>query len=128
MDRKAIHTDRAPRAIGPYSQAVRAGNLVFCSGQIPLDPETGELVHKEDVAGQTRQVMTNLRAVLKAAGADFGNAVRATIYLMNLDDFGAVNEVYGEFFESAPPPARACIEVAKLPRGALVEIDLIAAV
>jgi 2-iminobutanoate/2-iminopropanoate deaminase len=120
----AIATKDAPGAIGPYSQAVRAGGLVFLSGQIPLDPATGKLV-EGDVAAQTRRVMENLRAVLGAANRSFADVVRTTIYLADLGHFATVNEVYGSYFE-APFPARATVQVAALPRGALVEIDAIA--
>lgn len=126
MERKAVATDRAPAAIGPYSQAVRAGSLVFCSGQIPLDPKTMEMVGGDDVAAQTRQVMVNLGAVLEAAGASLGGAVKATIFLTDLGDFGAVNEVYASYFTDGPPPARACVEVSALPKGAKVEIEVVA--
>jgi 2-iminobutanoate/2-iminopropanoate deaminase len=125
--RKAVHSDEAPRAIGPYSQAIKAGNLLFCSGQIPLDPKTGEMVGASDVQVQARQVMQNLQAVLQAGGASFADVVKTTIYLKDLADFGAVNEVYGGYFKEAPP-ARATVQVAGLPRGALVEIDAIAVV
>ena len=130
MTRTAIHTDDAPKAIGPYSQAIVAGNLVFCSGQIPLDYKTGEMVGTGDVRAQAKRVMENLKAVLAAAGSDFSRVVKTTIYLQDLGDFGAVNEVYGSFFPSSSgaPPARATVQVAGLPRGALVEIDAIATV
>ncbi|MSP24870.1 MAG: RidA family protein [Myxococcales bacterium] len=124
MSKTAIHTDRAPRAIGPYSQAIKAGALVFCSGQIALDPMTGQLVDG-DVEAQARQVMSNLGAVLEAAGASFGDVVKTTIFLANLADFQKVNAIYAEYFPD-PPPARATVEVSGLPRGALVEIDAIA--
>lgn len=119
-----IATEAAPAAIGPYSQAVKAGGLLFCSGQIPLDPATGQMIAGGIVA-QTEQVMVNLAAVLAAAGADFGAVVKSTIYLTSLADFTAVNEVYGRYF-TLEPPARATVEVSGLPRGAAVEIDLIA--
>ena len=124
MKRQAISTSDAPQAIGPYSQAVRAGGFLFLSGQIPLDPATGELV-AGDVTAQTKQVMENLRAVLAGGGVGFGEVVRATIYLTNLGDFAKVNEVYGGYF-STNPPARATVQVAALPRVASVEIDMIA--
>jgi 2-iminobutanoate/2-iminopropanoate deaminase len=127
MTRTVVHTDDAPKAIGPYSQAIRAGNLVFCSGQIPLDYQTGEMVGSGDVRVQARRVMDNLQAVLKAAGTSLSQVVKTTIYLQDLADFGAVNEVYGSYFAAAPP-ARATVQVAGLPRGALVEIDAIAVV
>ena len=122
--RKAIATDEAPKAIGPYSQAVRMGNLLFCSGQIPLDPSTGQLV-TGDIAAQTRQVLANLGAVLAEAGASFNHVARTTVYLADMNDFAAMNEVYGTFF-SAPAPARSTIQAAGLPRQARVEIDVIA--
>ena len=124
MEKQIIATDEAPKAIGPYSQAVRAGNLVFLSGQIPLDPKTGEAL-LGDIADQTRRVMDNLGAVLRASGASFREVVRSTIYLTNLADFAKVNEVYGGYFPTEPP-ARATVQVAALPRGASVEIDMIA--
>ena len=122
-----VHSDDAPKAIGPYSQAIKAGNLLFCSGQIPLDAKTGEMVGASDVREQARRVMENLAAVLKAGGASFASVVKTTIYLKDLADFGAVNEIYGSYFKEAPP-ARATIQVAGLPRAALVEIDAIAVV
>jgi 2-iminobutanoate/2-iminopropanoate deaminase len=125
--RTAVHSDDAPKAIGPYSQAIRAGNLVFCSGQIPLDPKTGEMIGSGDVRAQARRVMENLKAVLTAAGTSLGHVVKTTIYLADLGDFGAVNDVYGGYFPSTPP-ARATVQVAGLPRGAMVEIDAIAVV
>jgi 2-iminobutanoate/2-iminopropanoate deaminase len=127
MTRNVVHTDDAPKAIGPYSQAIRAGNLVFCSGQIPLDHKTGEMIGSGDVRAQARRVMDNLQAVLQAAGTSLAHVVKTTIYLQDLGDFGAVNEVYGSYFAAAPP-ARATVQVAGLPRGALVEIDAIAVV
>jgi 2-iminobutanoate/2-iminopropanoate deaminase len=123
--RSAIQSDRAPAAIGPYSQAIRAGELLFVSGQIAMDPSTGQLAGQGDVAAETRQVLANLGAVLAAAGASFANVVRTTIYLVDLGDFAAVNAIYGEVV-SAPPPARATVEVRRLPRDARVEIDAIA--
>jgi 2-iminobutanoate/2-iminopropanoate deaminase len=121
-----ITTKNAPAAVGPYSQAVRHGQLVFLSGQIPLDPATGQLV-TGGIAAQTERVLENLRAVLAAAGCTFGDVVRTTIYLIDLAHFAAVNEVYGRAL-SAPYPARATVQVAALPRGAQVEIDAIAIV
>ena len=126
MKRQVISTDAAPAAIGPYSQAVLAGGLVFCSGQIALDPATGAMVGGDDVRAQTERVMKNLAAVLEAGGASLSDVVRATIYVVDMNDFGAVNEVYAGFFADAPP-ARATVGVAALPRGARVEIDAIAA-
>ena len=122
--REAVRTEKAPAAIGPYSQAVRMGNLLFCSGQIPLDPATGELV-TGDVAAQTRQVFANLGAVLSEAGAGFEHVARTTVYLADMGDFAAMNAVYATFF-STPAPARSTIQAAALPRNARVEVDVIA--
>lgn len=122
--RQAVTTALAPKAIGPYSQAIRAGSLLFLSGQVPIDPATGELV-KGDIAAQTHRVFQNLGEILKAAGASFNDVVRTTVYLADMNDFGAMNEVYGSYF-SAPAPARATVQAARLPKDARVEIDLIA--
>lgn len=124
--RTIVRTDNAPAAIGPYSQAVIAGNLVFCSGQIPIDPATGQMVAGA-VADEAHQVMENLRAVLEAAGSGLDRIVKATIFLTDLADFGVVNEVYGGYF-AGDPPARACVEVAALPKGARVEVEAVALV
>jgi len=126
MKRTAISTSGAPAAIGPYSQAVSAAGLLFCSGQIALDPETGQLVGSSDVRAETQKVMQNLSAVLTAGGASFSGVIKATIFLTDLSDFATVNEVYGSYFSGDAPPARACVEVAALPRGATVEIEMIA--
>lgn len=126
MARTVIATPGAPGAIGPYSQAIRAGNLVFCSGQIALDPSTGQIV-EGDVAAQTRQVLDNLGAVLGAAGSGWHQVVKTTIYLADMNDFGAVNAVYAERVGDEPP-ARATVEVSRLPRDVRVEIDAIAAI
>ena len=125
MKRQVISTQDAPKAIGPYSQAISAGDFLFLSGQIPLDPATGEMV-EGGIKAQTERVMDNLGAVLKEAGLGFGNVVKCTIYLADLADFAAVNEAYGRYF-LANPPARATIQVAALPKGAHIEIDAIAA-
>ena len=122
--RQAVSSDAAPKAIGPYSQAIRAGSLLFVSGQIPLDPATGAMVDG-DIAAQTHRVFANLEAILQAAGATFDHVVRATVYLADLNDFAAVNAVYGSYFAS-PAPARATVQAARLPRDARVEIDVIA--
>ena len=127
MDRRVISTPDAPAAIGPYSQAVRVGDLLFTSGQIPLDAATGSLVGGDDVVAQSECVMDNLAAVLEAAGACFSNVAKATIYLTDLGDFAAVNAVYARRFEGTDPPARACVEVSGLPKGVKVEIEMIAA-
>jgi len=124
MANQAVSTPQAPAAIGPYSQAISAGNFVFTSGQIPLDPATQAMV-TGDVRAQAERVMENLAAVLAAAGATFAQVVKTTIYLADLADFAVVNEVYGKRFSGAPP-ARSTVQVAALPKGARVEIDLIA--
>jgi 2-iminobutanoate/2-iminopropanoate deaminase len=124
MSKEIIATDTAPKAIGPYSQAIRAGGFVFCSGQIPLDPATGELTGAT-ISEQTGRVMDNIAAVLAAAGLTFGDVVKSTIYLTDLADFAVVNEVYGRRF-SENPPARSTVEVKGLPKGARVEIEVIA--
>jgi len=125
MDRKVISTPSAPRAIGPYSQAIVANGFVFCSGQIPLDPQTGEMVGASDVRAQAKRVMENLRALLEAAGSSLDRVVKTTIFLADLGDFGHVNEIYAGYFR-ADPPARATVQVAGLPKGALVEIEMTA--
>jgi 2-iminobutanoate/2-iminopropanoate deaminase len=122
--KRAASSPDAPKAIGPYSQAVRAGQLLFVSGQVPLDPATGALV-PGDIAAQTRRVFDNLAAVLKAGGRSFADVVRTTVFLADMNDFAAVNDVYGTYF-SEPYPARATVQVARLPKDARVEIDLIA--
>lgn len=124
--KKVISTDTAPKAIGPYSQAIRAGNLLFCSGQIPLDPITMQIVGST-AAEQTHQVLANIIAVLEAAGCNLSQVVKTTIFLKNMGDFAAVNEVYGGCFK-VDPPARSTVEVARLPKDALVEIEAIALV
>jgi reactive intermediate/imine deaminase len=124
MPRQAIHSDSAPKAIGPYSQAVRAGNTLYLSGQIPLDPATGEIV-AGDVATQATRVFENLKAVLATGGATFDDVMRVAIYMPDLGNFGAVNEVMARYFRE-PYPARSTIGVAALPRGVAVEIDVIA--
>jgi len=120
----AIHSDNAPAAIGPYSQAIAAGNTIYVSGQLPIDPATGAFAGA-DIASQTRQSLTNLKNILLAAGADMGSVVKTTVYLANIADFAAMNEVYAQFF-TAPYPARAAFEVACLPKNALVEIECVA--
>jgi 2-iminobutanoate/2-iminopropanoate deaminase len=122
--KKIITSSQAPAAVGPYSQATVAGGFIFCSGQIPLNPETGEM-EDSDVAAATRRVLTNLKAVLNEAGADFQDVVKTSVFLSDMKDFAAMNAVYGEFFPENPP-ARACVAPAALPKGALVEIEAIA--
>src|SRR5881398_2582495 len=123
--KKIISTSEAPGAIGPYSQAVRSGRFLFCSGQIPLDPKSGPIV-PGDIAAQTRRVLDNIAAVLKAEGLTFDHVVKTTIFLTNLGDFQTVNEVYGSYFKQ-DPPARSTIQVVAMPKGANVEIEVIAA-
>jgi len=122
--KQAVASPDAPKAIGPYSQAVRAGQLLFLSGQVPLDPATGQIIDG-DIAAQTRRVFENLAAVLEAGGRSFADVVRTTVFLADMNDFAAVNEVYGTYF-TEPYPARATVQVARLPKDARVEIDLIA--
>lgn len=124
MDRKVVYSAKAPAPIGPYSQAVEAGNLVFCSGQIPLDPGTGQLV-EGDLAAQVNRIMDNLEAVLVSAGSSLQRTVKLTVYMTNLKDFEVLNKVLAEKFPQ-DPPARAVVQVAALPKGAAVEVDLIA--
>ena len=124
MNREAIQTDKAPKAIGPYSQAIKVGNLVYTAGQIPIDPETGDFV-AGGINEQTRQVLQNLQAVLAAVGSSLDQVVKATVFLKNIGDFAAMNEIYAEYLGDAKP-ARSTVAVAELPRGALVEIDLVA--
>jgi 2-iminobutanoate/2-iminopropanoate deaminase len=124
LSKHAVTTPLAPAAIGPYSQAIRSGNLLFVSGQIPLDPATGHIV-EGDAAVQTARVLQNLSPILDAAGSSLGQVLKTTVYLRDLSDFGMMNEVYARFFAECPP-ARATVEVARLPRNVSVEIDLIA--
>ena len=122
---KKIHTEKAPKAVGPYSQATVSGGLVFTSGQIAIDPVTNA-VEADDIAGQTEQVMKNLGAVLEAAGSSFGRAVKTTCFLADMNDFAAFNEIYGKYFTSLP--ARSCVAVKTLPKNVLVEVEVIAEV
>ena len=126
MKNEIISTEKAPGAIGPYSQAIKAGNMIFCSGQIPIDVATGEFV-SQDVAEQTEQVLRNLTAVLEAAGADLNSVVKTSVFLADMNDFAAMNEVYGQFF-SENKPARVTVQAARLPRDARVEIECIAVI
>ena len=123
---KALHTDKAPAAIGPYSQAIQAGNTIYVSGQIPVDPATGEFAGA-DIETQTRQSLTNIRNILSSAGADMSSVVKTTVLLSDIGNFAAMNGVYAEFF-SEPYPARAAFQVVALPKGALVEIEAVAVV
>lgn len=124
MNREIIQTDNAPKAIGPYAQAIKVNGLVYTAGQIPLDPKTGEFV-SDAIAPQTRQVLENLKAVLQAAGSALDKVIKATVFLRNMSDFAVMNEVYAEYL-GAVKPARSTVAVSELPRGALVEIDLVA--
>ncbi len=124
MDKKIISTNKAPQAIGPYSQAVKIGDLVYTSGQIPLDPKTME-IPTQDVQQQTKLVLENLKAVLEEAGSSMDKAVKITVFIKNMDDFGKINEIYGQYF-SDNPPARTCVEVARLPKDVQVEAEAIA--
>ena len=123
MSKQVVHTHAAPAAIGPYSQAIRAGDFVYTAGQIGIDPATGQMV--EGIEAQTRQALRNLQAVLEAAGASLEQVVKTTVFLHDMGDFGAMNAVYAEFF-AAEPPARSAVQAAALPKGALVEIEAVA--
>jgi 2-iminobutanoate/2-iminopropanoate deaminase len=129
MSKTVIATDKAPAAIGPYSQAMRTGNLIFTAGQIPLDPKTQQVV-EGGITEQTTQVLENLKAVLEAGGSSLDRVVKATVFLTSLDNFAAMNEVYGKYIGSlsAPPPARTTIEISRLPRNVLIEIEFVAEV
>lgn len=126
LDSYVISTDNAPKAIGPYSQGMRVGNFVFTSGQIPLDPSTGEIVSL-DVEIQTKQVLENLKFVLEAGGSDLEHVIKTTVFIQNMDDFGKINDIYGSYFTKVFP-ARSCVEVARLPKGVLIEIEAVAIV
>ncbi|WP_448563045.1 RidA family protein [Trichothermofontia sp.] len=129
MTRRIIQTDQAPAPVGPYNQAiVTSGQMLFAAGQIALDPATGEIVGMGDVARQTEQVMANLQAVLTAAGATWADVVKTTVFLADMNDFAAMNAVYARYFDAAIAPARACVEVSRLPKDVLVEIDCIAVI
>ena len=123
---KAVITQEAPAPVGPYNQAVIAAGWLYCSGQIPLDPATGAMVGEGNVEAETRQVLRNLKAVLQEAGTDPSHVVRTTVFLVDLGDFQAVNAIYAEMFGDGVSPARACVQVAALPKGSKVEIDCIA--
>jgi 2-iminobutanoate/2-iminopropanoate deaminase len=122
--KKIVATNDAPAAIGPYSQAIRSGSMLFCAGQIPLDPKSGQIV-SDDVAGQTKQVLENVSGILQAAGLNFSHVVKTTIFLISMDHFQTVNEIYGTYFRENPP-ARSTVAVSALPRGAKIEIEVIA--
>ena len=124
MTREIVHTEKAPAAVGPYSQAVKAGGFVFTAGQIPLDPATGQLV-SGDIRAQTRRALQNVQAVLEAAGTSLQQVVKTTVFMVDLGDFAAMNQVYAEFFPEGPP-ARSCVQAGALPKGAAVEIEAVA--
>ena len=124
MQRNIVETTKAPAAIGPYSQAVEAGGFLFVSGQIPIDPASGELV-QGGIQAETRQVLNNLRAILEAAGSSLEKVVKTTLYIADMDAFGTINAIYAEYFETQPP-ARACVEVARLPKDVQIEIEAVA--
>ncbi len=126
MKHEIIHTDKAPKAIGPYSQAVKAGNMLFVSGQVPFVPETMEIV-EGDVKAQTAQSLKNVQAILEQAGLDFSHVVKSTVFIKDMNEFAQINEVYAEFF-GENKPARACVEVARLPKDVKVEIEVIAVI
>lgn len=126
MERQVFHTTNAPKAIGPYSQAIQVGNLIFCSGQTPIDPATNTMI-EGDIETQTRRVLQNLSAVLEAAGSSLSKVVKTTVFLFDMNEFARMNAVYAEFFPTNPP-ARSTVQVARLPRDARVEIELIATV
>jgi len=129
MTREIIRTNLAPAPVGPYNQAIAAsGSMLFVAGQIPLDPQTGAIVGENDVAQQTEQVLHNLIAILAAAGASLEEVVKTTVYLKDMNDFGAMNTVYARYFAEETAPARACVEVARLPKDVRVEIDCIAVI
>ncbi len=127
--KQVINTDKAPAPVGPYNQAISAsGQMLFVSGQIPLNPSTGELVGAGDITEQTQQVLTNLKAILTAAGVTCENVVKTTVFLADMNDFGTMNAVYSQYFDEATAPARACVQVSRLPKDVLVEIDCIAVI
>ena len=129
MDRKIIRTDNAPAPVGPYNQAIVAtGSMIFVAGQIPLDPKTGQLVGGDDVAAQTEQAIANLKAILEASGASLETVVKTSVFLKDMNDFVAMNAVYAQHFGEESAPARACVEVARLPKDVRVEIECIAVV
>ncbi len=129
MNKQVINTNLAPAPVGPYNQAISAsGQMLFVSGQIPLNPSTGELVGDGDITKQTRQVLTNLKAILTAAGVSCENVVKTTVFLADMNDFATMNAVYSQYFDEATAPARACVQVSRLPKDVLVEIDCIAVI
>ena len=129
MFKKVIRTDKAPAPVGPYNQAiVTSGEMLFVAGQVPLDPQSGNIVGDGDIQAQTKQVMANIEAILTEAGANWDNVVKTGVFLTNLANFGAMNEVYAQYFDEETAPARACVEVSRLPKDVLVEIECIAVI
>jgi len=124
MEKKIISTDKAPAAIGPYSQAVKAGDIIYTSGMIPVVPQTGEIV--EGVEAQARQVLTNVRSLLEASGSGMDKVIKTTVFIKDMNDFAKINAIYAEFFEEGSYPARSCVEVARLPKDVLMEMEAIA--
>ncbi|MBQ7586853.1 MAG: RidA family protein [Lachnospiraceae bacterium] len=124
MEKKIISTDKAPAAIGPYSQAVKAGDIIYTSGMIPVVPQTGEIV--EGVEAQARQVLTNVRSLLEASGSSMDKVIKTTVFIKDMNDFAKINAIYAEFFEEGSYPARSCVEVARLPKDVLMEMEAIA--
>ena len=124
MEKKIISTDKAPAAIGPYSQAVKAGDIIYTSGMIPVIPQTGEIV--EGVEAQARQVLTNVRSLLEASGSSMDKVIKTTVFIKDMNDFAKINAIYAEFFEEGSYPARSCVEVARLPKDVLMEMEAIA--
>ncbi len=125
MTKEVISTDKAPRAVGPYSQSIKAGNLIFISGQLPIDPRTGEI--KKGIKLQTQQTLENIKSILSSVGASMQDVVKTTVFLQDLNDFNSMNETFQEYFPQNPP-ARACVEVSRIPKGALIEIESIAVI
>lgn len=129
MTRKIIRTEQAPAPVGPYNQAIAAtGQMIFVAGQIAIDPKIGNVVYTDDVVKQTEQVMANIEAILAAAGAKFQDVVKTTVFLADMNDFAAMNAVYARYFDESSAPARACVQVSRLPKNVLVEIDCIAVI
>ena len=129
MSKQVIRTDKAPAPVGPYNQAISSsGQMLFIAGQVPLDPKSGSIVGDGDIQAQTKQVMGNIEAILTEAGASWDNVVKTSVFLTDLANFGAMNEIYAQYFDEATAPARACVEVSRLPKDVLVEIECIAVI
>ena len=128
MSKKVIRTEKAPAPVGPYNQAIASGQMLFVAGQIPLDPQSGEIIGAGDITAQTKQVMSNIEAILTEAGANWNNVVKTSVFLTDLGNFSAMNQIYAQYFAEDTAPARACVEVSRLPKDVLVEIECIAAI